>query len=74
MWWPDSWNESIDDLVRYDYVGWGPWDNTSVLKNLKQLKPEQKHFMSMNLTELKWDDWENNHYCIRFRMCGFQPR
>jgi hypothetical protein len=60
MWWPNSWNPNLDMLVRYDYIGWGDWDNMTTLENLKQLNPEQKHFMSMNLTELKWYDWEKN--------------
>jgi len=59
MWWPDSWNQSIYDLARYDYIGWGPWDNRTVLQNLKELNPEQHHFMSVNLTEVGWDDWDN---------------
>jgi hypothetical protein len=59
MWWPDSWGQSINDLVRYDYIGWGPWDNEDTLLKLKQMNPNQLHFMSINLTEVKWDEWQN---------------
>jgi len=60
MWWPDSGDPDLDLLVRYDYIGWGDWENEATLEVLKQLNPEQLHFMSVNLTEVGWDDWDNN--------------
>ena len=59
MWGPDSWNQSAHELARYDYIGWGPWENENTLKNLKSMNPDQLHFMYINLTEVRWDDWYN---------------
>jgi hypothetical protein len=59
MWWPDSWNQSVSELARYDYIGWGSWENELTLKKLKTKNPNQLHFMSINLTETDWRDWEN---------------
>jgi len=57
MWWPDSWNQNLSELIRYDYIGWGDWENENTLENLKQLNQDQLHFISINLTEVGWDDW-----------------
>ena len=57
MWWPNSWNHSVDDLRKYHYIGWGDGEDKDTLDRLKQLNPDQLHFMSVNLTEVSWNDW-----------------
>lgn len=59
MWWPDSWEQAVSDLARYDFIGWGgTWENETTLAQLKKQKPQQKHFTSITITETSWDDWQ----------------
>lgn len=59
MWWPDSWDQNITELSRYDYIGWGDWEKEETVSELKILNPKQLHFMSINITETDWDEWED---------------
>jgi hypothetical protein len=60
MWWPDTWKQPVDDLKRYDWIGFGQWDNISTIEQLKIANPDQKHFMDYSITETSWSSWENN--------------
>lgn len=57
MWWPDTWEQPLDDLKRYDWIGFGRWDNITMIENLKSANPGRKHFMDYSITETSWDDW-----------------
>lgn len=57
MWWPDTYEQPIEELKRYDWIGFGRWDNISTIENLKSANPEQKHFIDYSITETSWDDW-----------------
>ncbi len=59
MWWPDTYEQPLDDLKRYDWIGFGRWDNITMIENLKSANPEQKHFIDYSITETSWDDWED---------------
>jgi len=58
MWWPSSWKQPVEDLARYDWIGWGSWENMSVLAQVKEVNPRQKHFLSFSITETGWRRWE----------------
>lgn len=58
MWWPSSWHQDIDDLARYDWIGWSFWDNFDVIELIKEKNPDQIHFMSGTITETSWIFWE----------------
>ena len=60
MWWPDTWEQSLDELKRYDWIGFGEWDNTIAIEKLKTVNPDQKHFMNYSITETSWSEWESN--------------
>jgi len=57
MWWPDTWEQPLSDLQRYDWIGFGDWDNMATVATLKQANPNQKHFMDFSITETSWDWW-----------------
>ena len=57
MWWPDTYEQPIDELKRYDWIGFGRWDNINTIENLKLVNPEQKHFIDYSITETSWEDW-----------------
>ena len=60
MWWPTSWEpdrQTVGELARYDYIGWGYWENNKLLDSIKQINPTQKHFMSTTITEVSWDEF-----------------
>jgi len=57
MWWPDTWNQSLNQLTRYDWIGFGEWDNMEKIAELKEANPAQKHFMNFSITETSWSDW-----------------
>lgn len=59
MWWPDTWRQPLDELKRYDWIGFGEWDNILAIESLKTLNQDQKHFMDYSITETSWDDWES---------------
>ncbi len=59
MWWPDTFEQTLDELKRYDWIGFGEWDNIQTIEDLKSVNPEQKHFMDYSITETSWDDWGN---------------
>lgn len=58
MWWPDSWDQEPRELARYDYIGWGNWEDENTLTLLKQLNPDQLHFTAISITETCWGFWE----------------
>lgn len=60
MWWPDSNEQPLDELKRYDWIGFGEWDKISAIEKLKSANPEQKHFMDYSIAETSWSQWENN--------------
>lgn len=60
MWWPSSWEQSVDDLARYDWIGWSPDENEETLTLLKEKNPNQLHFTAITLTETSFTDWEYN--------------
>ena len=60
MWWPDTWEQPLDELKRYDWIGFGEWDHISAIEKLKTLNPDQKHFMDYSITETSWSEWQNN--------------
>ncbi len=60
MWWPDTYNQPVSDLKRYDWIGFGQWDNVETIKKLKTANPDQKHFMDYSITETAWEDWGSN--------------
>ncbi len=60
MWWPDTWEQPLSELERYDWIGFGQWDNLAIITKLKKTNPEQKHFMDYSITETSWDDWREN--------------
>lgn len=60
MWWPDTRKQSPEELKRYDWIGFGAWDDFSAIENLKTINPDQKHFMDYSITETSWSDWQNN--------------
>ena len=64
MWWPDTWNQSLDDLKRYDWIGFGSWDKLATINSLKALNTGQKHFMDFSITETSWSWWQNNKQTI----------
>ncbi len=49
----------MDELKRYEWIGFGQWDNINTIESLKLANPEQKHFMDYSITETSWDDWES---------------
>ncbi|GAB4362914.1 MAG: hypothetical protein Kow0042_00330 [Calditrichia bacterium] len=59
MWWPDTWKQPVSDLARYDWIGFGEWDNMATVAALKQANPNQKHFMDFSITETSWSWWED---------------
>ena len=61
MWWPDTWEQPVDDLKRYDWIGFGRWDNVSTIKELTTVNPDQKHLMDYSITETSWSSWANNN-------------
>jgi hypothetical protein len=65
MWWPDTWEQPIDDLKRYEWIGFGQWDNISTIGKLKSVNPDQKHFMDYSITETSWSSWENNRIIMQ---------
>jgi hypothetical protein len=60
MWWPDTWNQPLDDLKRYDWIGFGSWDNLVAVRTLKALNTDQKHFMDFSITETSWSWWQTD--------------
>jgi hypothetical protein len=65
MWWPNTWEQPLEDLKRYDWIGFGAWDNMSMITELKTLNPYQKHFMDYSITETSWSSWENNRLVMQ---------
>ena len=65
MWWPDTREQPVDDLKRYDWIGFGHWDNISTIEKLKTANPLQKHFMDYSITETSWSSWENNRIVMQ---------
>lgn len=59
MWWPSSWEQDVSDLARYDYIGWGNWENDEVLLQIKERNPQQLHFTAITVTETGWGDWSD---------------
>jgi len=57
MWWPDTWEQSLEQLKRYDWIGFGEWDNMEAVADLKELNPDQRHFMDFSITETSWGWW-----------------
>jgi len=60
MWWPDTWKQSAEDIARYDFTGFSPWENIEVLRKIKKINPLQYHLMSISVTETPWEQWEEN--------------
>ncbi len=60
MWWPDTWEQPLNDLKRYDWIGFGSWDNISTINKLAEINPHQKHFMDFSITETSWSSWQND--------------
>jgi hypothetical protein len=60
MWWPDTWEQSVEQLKRYDWIGFGDWDNLSAIQTLKTVNPDQQHFMDYSITETSWSWWQND--------------
>ena len=63
MWWPTSWEpqrQTAEELARYDYTAWGYWDDTTFLRKIKELNPHQKQFMSITITEVSWDEFNED--------------
>ena len=54
MWWPDTWEQPVNDLNRYDWIGFEQWDNISTIEQLKTANPDQKHFMDYSIAETSW--------------------
>jgi len=65
MWWPDTREQPIEDLKRYDWIGFGRWDKISTIEQLKTINPDQKHFMDYSITETSWSSWENNRIIMQ---------
>ncbi len=59
MWWPNSWDQDVSDLSRYDYIGWGNWENEDTLKAIKEINSNQLHFTAISITETCWSDWKD---------------
>lgn len=62
MWWPSSWHQDVNDLAKYDYIGWGFWEDFNALKKIKELNPNQLHFMSGTITETSWYFWQDKNF------------
>ncbi len=62
MWWPDVWGQSVEQLKRYDYIGFGEWDYEEIdkIKTIKQMNPSQIQFMNFTITETCWEWWEDD--------------
>ena len=65
MWWPSTWNQPVNDLKRYDWIGFGEWENIETVNKLKTLNPNQKHFMDYSITETSWSEWEDNRIVMQ---------
>jgi len=63
MWWPDPWEQSLDDIARYDWVILG--DAAEFIAPLKSRNPDILLLNSTNACELSYSpdpdahDWEN---------------
>jgi hypothetical protein len=64
MWWPDTWEQPIEDLNRYNWIGFGSWDKLATISTLKARNTDQKHFMDFSITETSWSWWQNNKKTI----------
>jgi len=62
MWWPDIWEQSVEDLKRYDYIGFGEWDYEEIdkIREIKNQNPSQIQFMNYTITETSWEWWEED--------------
>jgi hypothetical protein len=67
MWWPDTREQPVEELARYDWIGFGAWDDISTIKELKAVNPDQKQFMDYSITETSWSSWEDNKISIEPR-------
>ena len=59
MWWPSTWQQPVEQLARYDWIGFGAWDNINTINTLKNRNPDQKHFMDYSITETSWSWWQD---------------
>ncbi len=64
MWWPNTWEQPITDIARYDWVIYGDYDKEN-LTAIKALNPNQLMLNSTNACELSFnpdpdaEPWEN---------------
>lgn len=58
MWWPNTSEQPVEQLMRYDWIGFGAWDNITTINTLKSRNPDQKHFMDYSITETSWSWWQ----------------
>jgi hypothetical protein len=64
MWWPNTWEQPVADIARYDWVIYGDW-NKENLPAIKALNPNQQMLNSTNACELSFnadadaEPWEN---------------
>jgi hypothetical protein len=64
MWWPDTWEQPLADIARYDWVIFGDWDRENV-PQIKALNPDLLALNSTNACELSYDpapdapSWDN---------------
>ena len=60
MWWPSTSQQPVEQLMRYDWIGFGIWDDINTINTLKSRNPNQKHFMDYSITETSWSWWQND--------------
>lgn len=69
MWWPNTWEQPIADVARYDWVIYGDW-NKENLPAIKTLNPKQLMLNSTNACELSFnadpgaEPWENEDVLV----------
>ena len=58
MWWPDPWNQPLDEIARYDWVILGDWEEEFITP-LKSINPQIMLLNSTNACELGYNGDEN---------------
>jgi len=59
MWWPDPWEQSLDDIARYDWVILFPWME-EFIDPIKNINPDILLLTATNACELSYDATEDS--------------
>lgn len=61
MWWPNPWEQSLNDIARYDYVLLNDYE-IQFVPSLRSRNPDIILLNSTNACELSYDDPESDNY------------